>query len=116
MSDSLRRDWNDIRFAAVAEPEDYHCEFKVYEIAGSDEDSVVLVGHVNSSPVDTESLDEATVYLHGYVKWDGCSNWYFDEQDRVMLHFCEKEQAQAIGVLLGRLYDWAKELIPNWWE
>jgi hypothetical protein len=55
-----------------------------------------------------EDVDE--IYLHGSVKWDGCSNWYFDEQDRNMLHGCDKADLQRLGIVMAFCWDWTVEL------
>lgn len=34
---------------------------------------------------------EKMMFLSGYVRWDGCSNWRFDEQEVVMLHACTQK-------------------------
>lgn len=53
------------------------------------------------------------VYLSGDIRWDGCSNMYFNRQDEVMLHFCGKQEAMNIGVLMGYLYEKALEFMPS---
>jgi hypothetical protein len=60
-------------------------------------------------PVDT--IFEARPYLHGEVKWDGCSNWHFDEQDIVMLHGCTRGSVERIGKVLAACWDIAAERI-----
>jgi hypothetical protein len=118
-SECGERIWHDINYAAIAwrsaDYPDTHVEFEVYEITGMAFTDSAGVSHppsfdVNEELAATEDMREADVFLHGSVKWDGCSNWMFDEQDRCMLHFCEKESAANIGVLFTRLYEWAKEL------
>lgn len=114
--------FDDIEFTVVAEVDgDYRCNFKVYEIAGADRNdrgevvsrSWVRAGAV-SRPDDVDSLDGAEVYLSGHIHADECSNWHFDEQDRILIHFCSKEQAENIGKLFGHLYEMASKLIPHW--
>ncbi len=64
-------------------------------------------------PRSVDSLEDAVRFLHGHIKWDGCSNWHFNEQDQVMLHFCDVEQASNIGVLFRRMYEWAATEMPE---
>ena len=52
-----------------------------------------------------EDPAKAPTFLHGDVKWDGCSNIYFDEQDTIMLHFCGMKMATGVGRLLQRMYE-----------
>ena len=129
------RAWQDIEYYCEVEVHDYHLEVKVYEMfvfrdvgeAGWDGSETVTPGKCPrgyafnradycSSPDTVYTTDEAQVFLSGSIKWDGCSNLRFDEQDHVMLHFCSRDEAVAVGTLLGRLYDMAKELIPNWMD
>ncbi len=113
--------WEDIGYFCETEPcpeaPDHVLDFKVYEILWKEPDGTFAFdreGSIGSDPVLTTS--EAQVYLSGGIKWDGCSNMHFDEQDRVMLHFFSKREAMNTGVLLGRLYDLAAKLIPAWSE
>ncbi len=48
----------------------------------------------------------------GSIKWDGCSNWDFSKQN-CALHFCGRNKAVEFGVFLGKLYEWAAELMPD---
>ncbi len=62
---------------------------------------------------DVTNLAEADSWLSGSIKWDGCSDWYFNEQDHVMLHFCGLKAATAIGRLMGRMYDIASSRMKS---
>lgn len=103
---------NDIGYFVVARGDAYDTEFEVYRIIGTDAEGQIFYEKKNavSSSETVETRGEAQVYLHGNVKWDGCSNFHFDEQDEVMLHFCGRRDATDVGVLLGRLYDEAERL------
>lgn len=110
------RHYDDIDFTVTVVNHELYAEFACYRVIGgsaqADESSPSRLydrrGSTHTDPVG--DLSDAQVYLHGSIKWDGCSNWNYDEQERVMLHFCRKEQAAAIGVLFTRMYEWAKEL------
>ena len=73
--------------------------------------------HENGLSVTYEvtRLDEPEddLYLDGFVKWDGCSNWTFHRENH-MKHFCGKEQVQEMTRLLEYLYDEAPGFIPGW--
>jgi|HubBroStandDraft_2_1064218.scaffolds.fasta_scaffold141923_3 hypothetical protein len=77
--------------------------FLVFQITGTDESGKPLFETDDANY--SENLLEANVFLHGDIKWDGCSNWYFDEQDNVMLHFCGVKSASSLGRLMERMYD-----------
>jgi len=102
-----------VNFTVVAKPSSHHCDFDVYEIA-SREPTITWSLPDKCSPEFTEDLSKAEKFLHGFIKWDGCSNWHFDIQDGCMIHFCSADESQAIGNLFRELYLIADELIPNW--
>lgn len=109
-----QRDWPDIEFSAVATPHESYVEFAVYEIEGIMEGSKPL-WHKQGSPCfpdPVDSIEEAELFLHGSVRWDGCSNWYFNEQDRAMLHGCGRNDLAALGEVMCRCWDWAREILP----
>jgi len=47
--------------------------------------------------------------MRGFLKWDGCINIEFYNY----VHFCGKEEAMNLGVLLGYIYDMAAEMMPE---
>lgn len=113
----MRRDFDELGFTVVAEVKEYRVDFKVYDICGrtGSLDGPYVYhreGSVNSMDW-VESLDDAEVYLHGSVKWDGCSDWYFDEQDRVMLHGCSRHDIERYGMIMAACWDMTKELLPS---
>jgi hypothetical protein len=108
----------DIGYTIVPVIHEYHCDFFVYAIIGENSDGTVYYNKLNydTSLEIVDEISEAQVYLHGSIKWDGCSDWHFDEQDDCMLHFCSVEQAKDIGNLFERMYEYAKNHIPKWTE
>lgn len=115
-----RRDYKDIGFTAIAEPmgqdDIYAVRFEIYTIVSTDINGTVFWQRRGacSSLNPVNRLDEAELYLHGHVKWDGCSNWYFDEQDRVMLHCCGLNDIENIGKVMKRCWKWAGEFMTHW--
>ena len=111
MSDSKTVIYDDINFAVIHRPiSEYNHDFKVYEIAGVGEDGIPY--RVDETSNIVAGLDEDVTYLCGHIQWDGCSNWVFDEQER--LHFCSVEGGKNIGILFERLYEIARNEIPGW--
>jgi hypothetical protein len=103
----------DLGYTIVPEVHDYHVEFKVYKFV-CEQGGVFEYQKADSESMNlTTNLDEAEVYLRGSVKWDGCSNWHFDEQDRVMLHFCDHGDLLNLGVVMATCWEMAEELCPN---
>ncbi|KKN81370.1 hypothetical protein LCGC14_0319830 [marine sediment metagenome] len=56
-----------------------------------------------------KNVDDQELYAHGRVKWDGCSDWWFDRQSsensestlKRFLHFCEEPN---VGGLMSKVY------------
>ena len=113
---------HNLSFTIVAKVYEYRVDFTIYDIEGWAFNPVE--GEFNrplwrkagaaNSPSATETLAEAEPYLHGTVKWDGCSNWKFDEQDRVMLHGCSKADIQRFGDVMAMCWDLAADNCPMW--
>ena len=111
--------FDDLGFTVAWELSGEHwCEFTVYKIAcpyteGQQERAWNRKDY-NSTPDCVDSIELAQPFVHGHVKWDGCSNWHFDEQENIMLHFCSKAETGNVGRLLERLYELAAKVIPAW--
>lgn len=111
----------DLGFTIVAEAHEYRVDFTIYDIEGfavgdaQSEDRPLWHKAGSTSHFDVVySVEEAEPYMHGEVKWDGCSNWYFDEQNRVMLHGCCKADVQRFGDVMALCWDLAAEMCPAW--
>lgn len=57
-----------------------------------------------------EDYAEAEIFLHGNIKWDGCSNWDFHSEN-IMVHFCGRKDATSLGRLMNHLYDIAENTL-----
>lgn len=110
--------FKDLNFTVVAEPKQHWVEYKVYDIEGYDSDTNTLYYHRADSdthPDCVDTIEESEPYLSGSVKWDGCSNWHFDEQERCMLHGCCRQHLQRLGDIMAQCWDWTGQLIPDTW-
>lgn len=111
-----RIDWKDVGFTAVVVPGNSHFSFKLYEIKAAYDDGQIAyetAGGDFGAGDQTETLDNAQVYASGDIKWDGCSNLQFDEQEQVMLHFCGRRSWRDMSEAFERLYDHALKLYPQ---
>lgn len=112
----------DLRFTVTAEVHDHWVNFTVYDIEGGAEGATpgiydVPLWHRKGAPTHPDTVDrleDAEVYLHGRVKWDGCSDWHFDDQDRGMIHGCSREDVQRLGDVMARCWDDTATLCPRW--
>jgi hypothetical protein len=114
----------DLEFTAVAELGEtgLFVSFRVLDVHGLTDMGKPLYEPTIDAPdnlegyIDTTDPLHAKPYLHGSVKWDGCSDWHFDEQDEGMLHGCSRENVQRFGDVLGRCWDLAGEIMGYRWR
>jgi len=90
--------------------------FKVYTFVQCTDGSLLYLDDTHEAPEYVEDMTKASLYLHGQVKWDGCSDWHFDEQDRGMLHSGTRDSLIDIGKLLAKCWDIAKEELGEKWQ
>jgi len=117
----MQRDFTDIEFTIVAKADDsaadnvtgrdYAIDVYVFQIVGISDGGAPLWADPSDLNGAVHSVDDSHPYAHGYVLRSGCSHWYFDEQDRLMLHGCERKDLVALGEILARAWDWAMELM-----
>lgn len=104
-----------LQFTVVATVEIAIVRIVVYDIVAFAANECPLWHRAGSTewpdPVDT--LKNAEPYLHGDVRMDGVSNWYFDEQDRNMLYSASREDLARLGAILMACWDLARELMVN---
>ena len=102
-------------FTIVATPRRHSVDYVIYEHEGytSAGDPLFHERGALMAPKPVETIEESEPYLHGSVKWDGCSNWHIDEQDRNMIHGCSKEDLTRIGCILGVCWEWTKDLCEH---
>ena len=111
---------DDLGYLVVANKGSHSMHFTVYDVMGTASNTEVYLPLKNSNTSESALLDVETldfspfqIYLHGDIKWDGCSNMHFDEQENCMLHFCGRTDALKIGILLGYLYKLAETHIEK---
>lgn len=107
--------WRDIDFAAelAIEPDGVIVEVVVLEMSFSPEDGPdepPSYRHMTGGA--TCDREQASVFIDGTIRFDGCSNWSRPEpHDRYCWHFCEPKEAENVGVMFGRVYDAAGEML-----
>lgn len=87
----MRKEFPNLNFSVEAVVKEYSVEFMVRELSGC--------------------IIENDVYMHGYVKYTGCSNWAFDGS--LMLHACTRSELCKFSGVMIECWDWAKELLEN---
>jgi len=107
--------FKDLSFYVVATPGSSWVEYVGYS-AVEGEDGPSFEKAESPSFDRTAKLSEAAEFFSGEVKWDGCSNWTFKEQDRNMIHGCDRTDLVNLGLVLAACWDWTRELLPTWIE
>jgi hypothetical protein len=100
-----------LNFTITAVVHEHHVEFNGYEIKNIDEPPAYEgpSGELVSDP------SQAVKFFHGFVKWDGCSNWMFDENAReVYLHACDRDILRNVVEAMSVCWDWTADLLPTW--
>lgn len=91
---------------------EYVMGFECYKIVGFGEDNERWYEGLEDSD-NTTDIDKAQKYLSGEIKWDGCSNMKFDEQEKCMLHFCGTHRLKQLSGLFKTLYEIAGKEIKH---
>jgi hypothetical protein len=120
-SEKILRVFDDLEFSVLITPGDVSADFEVYQIVGkcegpNGEYDKPIYEHWKDDAAQAdivENIEGASMFLHGSIKWDGCSNWHFDEQDRAMIHACSRGDLEDIGKIMSACFDLAKEFVKK---
>lgn len=58
----------------------------------------------------TNDIEKAERFMHGAIKWDGCSHNNFASE---YIHGCERKEMTRLGALFEKLFDIACWLMPQ---
>jgi hypothetical protein len=105
--------WDDVGYYCIAAAGSHWLEFRVLKFNQFEADTV-LFHKAEGGDGYTADANEAELLMAGNLKWDGCVNLDIGTDDGVKLHFCERRQATAVGVVLNRLYDLAAARVGHW--
>ena len=109
---SWRKDWCDIGYSAIIRASTSGVvSFSVFKHFGHNDP--IQFTKCDGNHAIGVPLEAADVFLHGSVRFDECSNWHFDEQERVMLHGCSRQDIMAWSEAMARCWDWAVEILAS---
>lgn len=80
------------------------CSFNVIQVIAWDEDK---------STGEWKNPCEEELYLKAYVKWDGCSHFYFGSESGYM-HLCGKSAYDDLKNVLDAVFLICSKKIKNW--
>lgn len=104
--------WPDVGYYCVALSWSNGLEFRVLKFNRHAPDTIMFRSADGYN--ETTEAEDAERLMAGCVKWDGCMNVNISTGDGVMLHFCGRREATAVGVVLNRLYDLAVSHVGHW--
>lgn len=87
----------------------YAIDFELFELFGEAADGRPLY---RSGEAVVENVLGADRYAYGDLRWDGCMNLAFDDQD-AMLHFCGPWGLDSLNEALQAVYEKGLELMPG---
>lgn len=92
---------------------EYAIEFLASKITGVGDDGPVYEMKGAQSSMDTTLIfDESERFINGFIKWNGCSHYYFGD-DTGYLHLCGKHNINEISKLIKIIYNRCGELIAQ---
>ena len=107
------RHWDDIGVTIDCIVYSHYMKFEVFEHDGRAVDGQRTYHTKYGCNDYTENTAKAAIFLEGSIKWDGCSDMYFAEQEGVSMHFCGKRDLENVGKLLMNIWNLGGELIPS---
>lgn len=110
----LLRDVNNLPWAKIVyKASDYHLDFFILSVCESIRpDGRLEAVFTGGGFGDGVSPDEARQIAHGYLKWDGCLNFFVGE-DGVYAHACGLEGLRETLSALETVFTLGPK-IPNW--
>jgi len=91
-------------------------DYEIWEVAGTTDEGPFIPSLYNG--MEEMGIQEENMYLYGFIKWDGCCQWTFNQTENcTFVHHETRNTALAFWALVvNTIYDLGKELIPTWWE
>jgi hypothetical protein len=89
-------------------PKGHYMDFEVHEVALSVPDNTPLYF---DSKGDYVNIEDATPYLKGSVKWDGCCNYEYPGD--CLLHRCGLKGFEVDYLVMKRIYAEAAKYMPE---
>lgn len=89
-------------------------DFRVYATmdgADGSEPTMWLLVDENGADRPVDATNEATRFMYGSVKWDGCMNFDFDEPG--MLHLCGPNDVASLASMMHEVMAMAAAAMPD---
>lgn len=108
--------YDDISWVVEYEYEENSVNFNAYEIVGfplnkGGKPDFEKKG-TTTGDVTTEDIEEAQTIIRGYIKWDGCSHYYFGDDDGY-IHLCGGRLIDKISKGIKKIHKEAGQLMSR---
>lgn len=117
MKKELIETYEDIDLTVKYSYEEHWVDFEAYEIVarGQNENKsfdVLQYEKKNGNNEWVENIEEAQTLIHGAVKWDGCSHFYFGDENGY-IHICGKRPMKNLIKAMEEIYNRSGELMES---
>ncbi len=125
--------WDDLDYAVRWWGSDWHINFDVLKInareakyygkerdgewagtKGMPDGMCLELKDAKNGTDQADTLDDAEIYVHGMIKWDGCSHLSFPATETCMWHVCGLHSWLAVANLMARLPKVLGPLMSKW--
>lgn len=112
MDKEIVEHYEDIRATVVYQIDDYNVEFKAYEIVANDGKKMYERKDSKGSGDEVYELKDAQTLIRGLVKWDGCSHFFFGDEEGY-IHLCGRYCIVNVSELIKKIFYRSGELMPE---
>jgi hypothetical protein len=96
----------------VIKPHGHYIDFEIYNIAiGLPDGKPLYYSATDDTPETYENIEDATPYIRGHIKWDGCCNYEYPEEG--MLHHCGFGGFRREYETIKTAYKYAAKYMPD---
>lgn len=92
------------------EPDLVHFDFIAYRIEGLEEGDVPVYRDETTGKDSYDHVVGETI-VQGFVKWDGCSHYYFGDKKNSYVHFDGQAGLNNLTKLLQKIFDRCGEML-----
>lgn len=93
---------------------DYWLDYQIFQAEKNINEDHYAVSQT-SSIQEANLEDKDDQLISGFIKWDGCMQWYCPNNDMTFFHGDDRKYAKDIfNLIVDSIYNLAKEVIPTW--
>lgn len=93
---------------------DHRIEFESKTGCEQPDGSFIYNGMTDNHSDFFPEFEKGERFIDGYIKWDGCSHFWFGDSDGY-LHLCGKSVIEAARFVLAHSFEYAKQM-KHWYS